>query len=104
MTAGRPEPPLADLRRFSNGAGDGPPEHVDDERDVLVVVLGGAAEVDVGDHTDTLRSGEALIIPRRESADQRGPPRRALPLPAPPPATAADLAHSVEHYVFRPGT
>ena len=48
-------------------AGDGPPEHVNDERDVLVVVLDGAAEVAIGDHTSTLRSGEALIIPRGES-------------------------------------
>ena len=47
--------------------GDGPPEHVNDERDVLVVVLDGAAEVAIGDHTDTLRSGEALIIPKGES-------------------------------------
>ena len=48
-------------------AGEGTPEHVNEERDVLVVVLEGAAEVAIADHAHTLRSGEALIIPKGES-------------------------------------
>jgi quercetin dioxygenase-like cupin family protein len=43
-------------------AGVGPPEHVNDERDVLVFVVDGSAELDVdGDQRD-LVSGEAVIV------------------------------------------
>ncbi|HEY7195792.1 MAG TPA: hypothetical protein VH306_01250 [Gaiellaceae bacterium] len=43
-------------------AADGPPEHVNDDLDVLVVVLDGSADVTVGAERRRLDRGEALII------------------------------------------
>ncbi len=48
-------------------AGHRTPEHVNEERDVLVVVLEGSAEIAVGEPTTSLRRGEALIIPKGTS-------------------------------------
>jgi quercetin dioxygenase-like cupin family protein len=73
----------------------GTPEHVNDERDVLVVVLAGSAELAIGDRRETLRGGEALIIPKGErrritagsdgvrylSAHRRRPPLQISPSP-----------------------
>jgi mannose-6-phosphate isomerase-like protein (cupin superfamily) len=47
-------------------AGQGTPSHVNKERDVLVVVLAGSAELTIGARTETLGDGEALIIPKGE--------------------------------------
>ena len=45
-------------------AGPGPAEHVNDERDVLVLVVDGSAKLDVdGDDRELVR-GEAVIIPK----------------------------------------
>jgi quercetin dioxygenase-like cupin family protein len=44
------------------GAGDGPAEHVNDERDVLVFVVDGSATVTVDDEVRDLRAGDALIV------------------------------------------
>jgi len=74
--------------------GHGTAQHVNDERDVLIVVLDGAAELVIGDHVHTLRSGEALIIPKGEarhikaghdgvrylSAHRRRPPLQISPI------------------------
>jgi quercetin dioxygenase-like cupin family protein len=43
-------------------AGEGPPEHVNEERDVLVVVLGGSATVTTDVDERELAVGEATII------------------------------------------
>lgn len=43
-------------------AGAGPPEHVNDERDVLVFVADGSATVTVDGEERELRRGEALIV------------------------------------------
>ena len=48
------------------------PEHVNEERDVLVVVLEGSAEVVIGARTASLRSGEAVIIPEGTSRHTAG--------------------------------
>ena len=45
-------------------AGAGPPEHVNDERDVLVFVVDGSAKLDVDGDDRRLASGEAVIIPK----------------------------------------
>jgi quercetin dioxygenase-like cupin family protein len=45
-------------------AGGGTPEHVNDERDVLVVVLAGSAVVSVRGRTESVGAGRALIIPK----------------------------------------
>ena len=45
-------------------AGAGPPEHVNDERDVLVFVVDGSAKLDVDGDDRQLVSGEAVIIPK----------------------------------------
>jgi quercetin dioxygenase-like cupin family protein len=42
------------------------PEHVNTERDVLIVVLAGSADVAIGAESRTLRAGEALIVPKGE--------------------------------------
>ena len=47
-------------------AGHRTPEHANDERDILIVVLAGSAEVAVGARTRTLREGEPLIVPKGE--------------------------------------
>jgi quercetin dioxygenase-like cupin family protein len=44
------------------GAGDGTETHVNEERDVLVVVLEGSAEVTVDDRESMLLPGELLLI------------------------------------------
>jgi quercetin dioxygenase-like cupin family protein len=43
-------------------AGEGPPEHVNEERDVLVVVLAGAITVDTDDGVRELGVSETTII------------------------------------------
>jgi mannose-6-phosphate isomerase-like protein (cupin superfamily) len=43
-------------------AGSGPPEHINDERDVLVFVAEGSATVSVDEDDRLLRVGEAVII------------------------------------------
>jgi hemerythrin-like domain-containing protein len=57
-------------------AGDGPAEHVNDERDVLVVVLAGSATVRTEDDESELVAGEATIIAkgrrRKISAGRHG--------------------------------
>lgn len=45
-------------------AGSGPPEHVNEERDVLIVVLDGSLELCVeGEHTE-VTEGETIIVPK----------------------------------------
>lgn len=39
-------------------------EHVSDERDVLVVVLGGSGAVEVAGETHTVRPGVVVLLPR----------------------------------------
>jgi quercetin dioxygenase-like cupin family protein len=57
-------------------AGEGPPEHVNDERDVLVVVLAGSARLSTDEEERELAVGEATIIPkgrrRKISAGREG--------------------------------
>ncbi|HEU5216959.1 MAG TPA: cupin domain-containing protein [Gaiellaceae bacterium] len=43
-------------------AGEGPAEHVNDERDVLYVVLGGSARLTVDGEARELAAGEAVIV------------------------------------------
>jgi quercetin dioxygenase-like cupin family protein len=43
-------------------AGDGPPEHVNDERDVLIFIVDGAATVTVDGQEHELAAAEALIV------------------------------------------
>ena len=43
-------------------AGEGPAEHVNDERDVLYVVLSGSATLTVDGEARELAAGEALIV------------------------------------------
>ena len=45
-------------------AGAGPPEHVNDERDVLLVALEGAATVTVDGEAHELSAGEVIIVPK----------------------------------------
>jgi quercetin dioxygenase-like cupin family protein len=47
------------------GAGEGPPEHVNDERDVLVFVVEGSATITVDGEERRLEVGEATIIDKR---------------------------------------
>jgi mannose-6-phosphate isomerase-like protein (cupin superfamily) len=46
-------------------AGEGPTEHVNEERDVLYVVLAGAATLTVDGEAHELRAGEATIVEKR---------------------------------------
>ena len=48
------------------GPDGGPPEHVNDERDVLLFVVEGSAVVAVGQEPHELREGEALIVAKGE--------------------------------------
>jgi quercetin dioxygenase-like cupin family protein len=48
-------------------AGDGPPEHVNAERDVLYVVVDGGGELKVDGDTQELRAGDALIVDKGRS-------------------------------------
>jgi quercetin dioxygenase-like cupin family protein len=43
-------------------AGDGPPEHVNAERDVLYVVVEGGGVLTVDGKAQELRAGDALIV------------------------------------------
>jgi quercetin dioxygenase-like cupin family protein len=43
-------------------AGKGPPEHVNDERDVLYVVVSGSAQLLVDGEPSELSAGEATIV------------------------------------------
>jgi mannose-6-phosphate isomerase-like protein (cupin superfamily) len=43
-------------------AGEGPPEHVNDERDVFLLVLGGSAALDLDGRAHELRAGTAVLI------------------------------------------
>lgn len=55
-------------------AGGGPPEHVNDERDVLVVVVEGTLELTVDGEAQELAPGEALIVEKgRRRALRAGP-------------------------------
>ena len=45
-------------------AGDGPPEHMNDERDVVVVVVQGSLTVVVDGETRTIEAGDAIAIPK----------------------------------------
>ena len=57
-------------------AGDGPPEHVNDERDVLIFVVDGAATITVDGQEHELAAAEAMIVAkgrrRRLTARQGG--------------------------------
>jgi quercetin dioxygenase-like cupin family protein len=44
--------------------GGGPPEHVNDERDVLVFVVDGSAELVLDGETRILAAGDAAIVAR----------------------------------------
>jgi quercetin dioxygenase-like cupin family protein len=44
------------------GAGSGPPEHVNEDRDVVVVVLDGSATVRIDDEEQALARGETVIV------------------------------------------
>ena len=52
----------ATLLEWSEGAG--PPEHVNDERDVLVFVVDGSAKLAVDGEERELVPGEAVIVPK----------------------------------------
>jgi quercetin dioxygenase-like cupin family protein/hemerythrin-like domain-containing protein len=43
-------------------AGEGPPEHLNDERDVLIFIVDGAATVAIGGEKHELGAAEALIV------------------------------------------
>jgi quercetin dioxygenase-like cupin family protein len=43
-------------------AGEGPPEHVNEERDVLYVVVSGSAQLTVDGELHELAAGEATIV------------------------------------------
>lgn len=45
-------------------AGEGPAEHVNAERDVALVVIAGALHLTQDGERQTLRAGEATIIPK----------------------------------------
>ena len=44
------------------GAGEGPAEHVNDERDVLVYLVDGAAAITIDEEVRNLRPGDAVIV------------------------------------------
>jgi len=78
------------------GPGEGPPEHVNEERDVLLVVVAGSVTVQVDGETSEVGLGEALIIAkgrrrkviagphgaRYVSAHRRRPPLQIRPASA----------------------
>lgn len=43
-------------------AGEGPPEHVNDARDILYVVVDGSARLTVDGEERELRAGDAVIV------------------------------------------
>jgi quercetin dioxygenase-like cupin family protein len=69
-------------------AGDGPPEHVNDERDVLIFVVDGTATVTVDRQEHELAAAEALIVGkgrrRRLTAGQSGVRYLSVHLRRPP--------------------
>ena len=63
----------ATLLEWRSGAG--PPEHVNDERDVLVCIVNGSARLKIDGDESELLPGEAVIVPkgrRREITAGRG--------------------------------
>jgi mannose-6-phosphate isomerase-like protein (cupin superfamily) len=48
------------------GGGHETPYHVNEERDVLIVVLAGSADIALGSRSETVRSGQALLVPKGE--------------------------------------
>jgi quercetin dioxygenase-like cupin family protein len=58
------------------GPGEGSPEHVNTERDVLLVVVAGSATVTLGEERHLVRAGSALVLekglPRSISAGAEG--------------------------------
>lgn len=76
-------------------AGTGPPEHVNDESDVLIVVLEASLELRVDNEEDELTEGETMIVAkgrrRKITGGERGvrylsvhlrrPPLQIAPLP-----------------------
>jgi quercetin dioxygenase-like cupin family protein len=70
------------------GAGEGPPEHVNDERDVLVFVVEGGATVAVDDEEHELAAGDPLIVDkgrrRRVTAGEGGVRYLSVHLRRPP--------------------
>jgi hemerythrin-like domain-containing protein len=76
---------------LSWNAGTGPPEHVNEERDVLVVVLDGSATVRIDEEERALARGETAIIGKgRKAQDHRRPRWRALSLSPSAPAATPD--------------
>ncbi len=69
-------------------AGAGPPEHVNDERDVLVFVVDGSATLAVDGEERELVPGEAVIVPkskrRRITAGRGGVRYLSVHLKRPP--------------------
>ena len=45
-------------------AGEGTPEHVNDERDVLVIVLEGSGTVRIDDAEHAIASSQAIVLPK----------------------------------------
>jgi quercetin dioxygenase-like cupin family protein len=45
-------------------AGDGPPEHVNEERDVLLVVVEGSARLDLDGESFQLVQADAVLLPK----------------------------------------
>lgn len=70
------------------GAGDGPDEHVNDERDVLVFLVDGSAKIMIDGEACDLRPGEALIVAkgrrRRITAGRGGARYLSVHLRRPP--------------------
>ncbi len=82
-------------------AGDGTPSHVNDERDVLVVVLAGSATVTIDDRG---RNSSGAGSPDREGprASDHSPHRRGpLPLGPSPPRAPPDLPSPSAHALLR---
>ncbi len=52
---------------LSWAAGDGPPEHVNSERDVILIVLGGEAAVTLDGESHTIRTSEAIVVEKGRS-------------------------------------
>lgn len=69
-------------------AGNGPPEHVNDDRDVLIFIVDGAATISVDGQKHELGAAEALIVGkgrrRRITAGQRGVRYLSVHLRRPP--------------------
>jgi quercetin dioxygenase-like cupin family protein len=69
-------------------AGEGPAEHVNDERDVLVFLVDGAATITIDDEARELRPGDAVIVAkgrlRKITAGRRGVRYLSVHLRRPP--------------------